>query len=190
MTKARKTAPGHGAALNDCYRVLDALGLRKALKDYRPRIVGTIPLDIHTADSDLDVVCEVHDLDRFEAMLKKTYGHRDDFALRRQPAGTEEPETVVARIETSAYPVEVWGQPRPTVDQTAFRHYAVQHRLLRLGGERLREAVQALKEGGEATELAFCRLLGLRGDPHRALLGLEDKPDAELDDMLKLGQAA
>lgn len=189
MTKARKAAPGHGA-LNDCHRVLDALGLRKALKEYRPRIVGTIPLDIHTADSDLDVVCEVHDLDRFEAMLRNTYGDRDDFSLTRRPASDGEPEAVVARIETSAYPVEVSGEARPTVDQTAYRHYAVQHRLLRLGGEALREAVQTLKEGGAATELAFCRLLGLRGDPRRALLGLEDKADAELCQMLTLPEAA
>lgn len=190
MTKARRTAPGHGAALTECHRVLDALGLRKALKDFRPRIVGTIPLDIHTADSDLDVVCEVHDLDRFEALLRKTFGQREDFSLERHPPAGEQPEAVVARIETAAYPVEVSGEGRPTVNQPAYRRYAVQHRLLRLGGEDLREAVQALKEGGEATEPAFCKLLGLGGDPRRALLDLEDKGDAELCRTLPLRVAA
>lgn len=192
MTKAACAMPGHGTALNDCRRVMDALGLRKALKDFRPRIVGTIPLDIHTADSDIDVVCEVRDLDGFASLLHGTYGHREDFTLWRRAAdeARDEPEAVIARMETSCYPVEVWGQDRPTVRQTAYRHYVVQRRLLRLGGEPLREAVQALKEGGEKTEPAFCRLLGLSGDPYRALLALEDQPDAELSRMVSLLQAA
>lgn len=191
MTKARKTAPGHAGALTSCHRVLDALGLREALRPYRPRIVGTMPLGLYTADSDIDVLCEARDLDAFAVFMEGRYGNRDDFALERRDRRSEEGAAVVVRMETGVWPVEVHAQALPTVDQRPYRHYAMAYRLLRLGGADLRERVLALKEDGRATEPAFAEVLGLDvADASASLLALETATDGALHDLLETMRAA
>lgn len=186
MTKARKTVPGQAGELTSCHRVLDALGLREALKPYRSRIVGTMPLGLHTADSDIDVLVEVQDLEAFAALMERTYGDRDDFSLSRRGADAADGEAVVVRLDTAVYPVEVHAQVRPMVEQRPYRHYAMANRLLRLGGADLREQVLALKEEGQATEPAFVQVLGLDGvDASASLLALENEPDSALCDLLR-----
>lgn len=185
MTKARKPAPGLAGELTSCHRVLEALGLRQALKDYRPRIVGTMPLGVHTADSDIDVLVEVRDLDAFAAAMQSGYGTREGFVMWRRAATEMEPEAVVVRMDTATWPVEIFAQDRPTVQQTAYRHYAIENRLLRLGGESLRDEIVARKEDGTKTEAAFCDVLGLEGDPFLALLDLEGEPDGTLCDLIQ-----
>mgnify|MGYP002761021982 CR=1 FL=1 len=49
--------------------VLEALQVKSALNGFDPTVVGTIPLRIHTTQSDLDVVCEVDNSEEFERML-------------------------------------------------------------------------------------------------------------------------
>ena len=58
-------------------------------------------------------------------------------------------------------------------------------RLLRLGSRALRDRVVALKRSGMRTEPAFAQLLGLGGDPYRAVLELEGESDEALRDRLR-----
>lgn len=190
MTKARKPAPGQVGELASCHRVLDFLGLRDALKPYRPRIVGSMPLGLRTADSDIDVLVDVSDLDAFAIAMHDAHGGTDGFVMYRRAAGDCEPESLVVRIETAAWPVEITAQSRPTVEQVLYRHYAVLNRLLRIGGEDLREDILALKDEGVSTAQAFAEILGLDGDASTALLGLEEEPDSALYDLLDARKAA
>lgn len=190
MTKARTTAPGQVGELASCHRVLDSLGLRKALRPYRPRIVGSMPLGLCTADSDIDVLVEVSDLDTFAAQMHKDHGAQEDFLMYRRAADDNGPEALVVRIETAAWPVEITAQSRPTVEQIPYRHYAVLNRLLRLGGPELREEILARKEEGARTEQAFADALGLDGDASSVILALEAEPDSSLCDLLGAKEAA
>ncbi len=61
---------------------------------------------------------------------------------------------------------------------------AVQSRLLELDDGRFRAAVIALKQSGLKTEPAFADLLGLAGDPYKALLGLESMTEDDLRRLL------
>lgn len=115
MAKARKPVPGQVGELASCHRVLDSLGLRKALKPYRPRIVGSMPLGLRTADSDIDVLVEVADLDAFARQMQEAHGAQEDFVMYRR-AGSDDDggaETLVVRIETAAWPVEITGSGPP-----------------------------------------------------------------------------
>lgn len=192
MAKARKPVPGQVGELASCHRVLDSLGLRKALKPYRPRIVGSMPLGLRTADSDIDVLVEVADLDAFARQMQEAHGAQEDFVMYRR-AGSDDDggaETLVVRIETAAWPVEITAQARPTVEQVPYRQYTVLNRLLRIGGAALREEILARKEEGETTAQAFAGALELEGDPSAALLALEHEPDSTLCDLVGTRLAA
>lgn len=93
---------------------------------------------------------------------------------------------MIASFSVAGVPFEIFGQARPVREQDGWRHFWVEKRLLRLGGENLREAVMTARRQGTKTEPAFAQVLGLGGDPYRAMLDLEDLDDAGLLDVLKV----
>ncbi|GGF26196.1 DUF4269 domain-containing protein [Hymenobacter cavernae] len=169
----------HGTAVQQsAYHILLNSNLLHVLRPYQPLLVGTVPIGLQLPGSDLDIICEVHDLGAFESLLRQYFGHYPDFSLRRiQRQGHA---CIVAAFTTGSWPVEVFGQPVPSTQQHGYRHLLIEHRLLMLGGDAFRAQVQARRAAGLKTEPAFAISLGLVGDPYAALLALEACSDAEL----------
>ncbi|MBH8557507.1 DUF4269 domain-containing protein [Hymenobacter negativus] len=166
------------------YAILAALNLWTILAEFKPVLAGTIPLDIDIPGSDLDVLCEVAPADapRFGELLQRHYGHRPDFRLTQQPIGGQ--ASTVSSFRYRGMEVEVFGQAVPVAQQNGFRHLLVEAAVLQAGGEAWRQAVRRLKKQGLKTEPAFANLLQLAGDPYVALLKLEGKSVAELQDYI------
>lgn len=150
--------------------------LLKSLAEFRPLIAGTFPLGIHTDSSDLDVLCEVHDFAHFTSVARQEFGHLHGFEVHAP----------TIRFTWHGTQVELFGQAMSVFEQHAFRHLIVEGRLLRLGGEALRERVLALKRAGVKTEPAFARVLRLPGDAYEALLALESASDERLRALIEL----
>lgn len=160
------------------YRTLQRLEIFENLHGYSPTLVGTVPIDVDVAGSDLDIICEAADLDAFARHVTSSYGQYDGFRLwQRDIRGVP---SVVARFRAKAFPVEVFAQPQPVTEQHAYRHMIVEARLLQIGGEAARRGVRRLKRAGYKTEPAFARYFGLDGDPYEALLALYPLDDAQL----------
>ena len=96
------------------YCVLERLQVLSVLRDYTPVLVGTVPIAIDIGTSDLDVICEAHDLDAFEELVVDAFGGQPGFRLKRERAN--DLPVVVANFE-SEFPIEIFGQPRPVVEQ-------------------------------------------------------------------------
>jgi hypothetical protein len=158
------------------YAALHASGLWPLLREYGPVLAGTVPLDIATAASDLDVLCEVPAAAQqaFGELLRAHFGARPGFRLVQKTIGRH--VTTVASFGYEAEEIEVFGQAQPIARQHGWRHLLVEHAVLAAGGEAWRTAVRTLKQQGLKTEPAFAQLLGLPGDPYAALLALEDWP--------------
>jgi len=149
-----------------------------ALQVYDPILVGTFPLDIMVAGSDLDIVCEVHDCVEFSQRVGQHFSHCSAYSF--QSLRSREPPCWVASFYLEGIEVELFGQPLPTKQQNGYRHLVVEARLLAAGGTTLQEKVRDLKAQGVKTEPAFAKLLALPGDPYQALLNLETYSDQEL----------
>jgi len=159
------------------YRVLRDLGILNVLRDYTPVLVGTIPIAIDVEESDLDVICEAHDLSAFAEQVTRAFGGREGFRIKRKLIN--DLPTVVADFD-GEFPIEIFGQPRPVTEQHAYRHMVVEGRLLAIGGERARREIQRLKRDGLKTEPAFARYFNLQGDPFEVLLQLSRLSAGEL----------
>lgn len=160
------------------WETLQSLQVLERLAAYRPILVGTVPIDVDIGGSDLDVICEAGDLDGFEADVRRQFGAQRAFNVKRNthygvPA-------VIARFETDAFPIEIFGQPLPVTEQAAFRHMVVEARLLEIGGDAARSAIRAMKRHGVKTEPAFAAHFGIEGDAYLALLDLFQLSDDEL----------
>jgi hypothetical protein len=113
--------------------VLDRLGLMRRLAAYQPVLTGAIPLAVDTPASDLDIICEVHDLPAFERRLRGAFGGRPGFRLHRGTA--DGLPVVVCGFDAGGQAIELFGQPRPVRDQHAYRRLVAEARLLALAGD-------------------------------------------------------
>jgi len=162
----------------DAYRALQTLDVFRVLQDYTPLLVGTIPLDIDVEQSDLDIICEAHNLSRFQHDTIKAFGRQAHFQVHE--TWKDDLPAVVASFTAAGFPIEIFGQPRPVIDQNGYRHMVVEARLLALGGEEARVRIRELKRAGLKTEPAFARYFQLAGNPYQVLLYLAQLSDEAL----------
>ncbi|MBU4353060.1 MAG: DUF4269 domain-containing protein [Nanoarchaeota archaeon] len=66
------------------HSVLNKLKIFKILREYNPTLVGTIPLEIDISESDLDIICEVYDLEEYEELVIRSFNKYDNFHIKRQ----------------------------------------------------------------------------------------------------------
>lgn len=153
------------------FQALQSLGLFEALADYTPLLVGTLPLGLDLPGSDLDILCEVHDSQAFTQRARSLFAHHQGFIVREKPIDSL--PVVIVRLQYGGFPVEIFGQPRPVLQQRACRHMRIEARLLEIGGEGAFEELHRLRSSGYKTEPAFAQAFGLPGDPYDTLLELE-----------------
>jgi hypothetical protein len=156
---------------------LGASRIPEVLKHFNPTVVGTLPLDLAVATSDVDIVCEARDPNAFADVVWDAYRPCEGFQLYRW---REEGRPVVARFVLGDWPFELFADARPIDQQRAWRHFDVERRLLELDDGRLHAAVRRLRADGCKTEPAFAVALNLVGDPYLAMLELFPQTSEQL----------
>jgi hypothetical protein len=151
------------------------------LAEFHPQVVGTLPLDLAVEGSDIDIVCQIRDADSFSALLWLHFGSKPDFTLYQWLA---QPQPVIASFIHDSWPIEIFGSSEPVERQSGWRHFAVERRLLALAPSSFHDAIMRHRHAGMKTEPAFAKVLGLAGDPHKAMLELADKSEPVLQALL------
>jgi len=150
------------------YEVLTLYKVLEALEDFTPVLVGTVPIAIALAKSDLDVICCFKDQRLFIETIIEKFSMHAAFQLRLLEQEGE--TTVVANFFIKGVEIELFAQSVPVVQQNGYLHMLIEAALLELNGEEFRQMVLRLKQNGLKTEPAFAQLLGLNGNPYEALL--------------------
>lgn len=151
------------------YQVLTAHCIFEYLIEFDPILVGTIPLAINTATSDLDILCCFSDPGSYLRGVTYCFENYDDFhAEEERPDGS-----VVIRFRIEDFGIELYGSRIPTREQPGFRHMIAEFSILEQYGDDFRQKIVSLKEQGIKTEPAFAMLLGLTGDPYEELLHIK-----------------
>ncbi|UTR13738.1 DUF4269 domain-containing protein [Salipaludibacillus sp. LMS25] len=152
------------------YRVYQAIKKAQVfekLTAYQPTVCGTFPLGIHLFDSDVDVILNVSDFTRFDDMVNSLYGDEKEFTQKRRTIRGQPVTKATFLIDD--VPFDLFGQDQPVTAQYAYLHMVIEHRLL-ARNPTMKDEVIKLKKQGYKTESAFCRLLGLQGDPYEQLI--------------------
>ncbi len=164
------------------YQTLTHLKIMKILKQYHPTLTGTIPLQINTKHSDLDIICEVHDFTIFEEILHKYFSHYKDFTISRY--NIKYIPSMVSNFYYNGFPVEIFAQPIKVTEQNAYRHMMVEYNMLLIAGEGAIKDIVTLKEQGIKTEPAFAQYFSLKGEPYQRLKELSYMDLNELKNFL------
>ncbi|MGE8553521.1 MAG: DUF4269 domain-containing protein [Chryseobacterium jejuense] len=153
------------------YEVLTDYTIFEKLSNYSPVLAGTIPIEIDIESSDLDIICEV-DL-RFEKefleeiMRSKLIPNDVEFLVEKIMVNGE--KSIVLNFMLEEFPIEIFGQNKPSTEQNAYRHMIAEHKILQEKGEKFKQKIIELKKQGIKTEPAFGMLLGLE-NPYEDLL--------------------
>ena len=162
-----------------CFALLKKYHIMSILVEYSPVVVGTIPINIDIASSDIDIICEckIVDFDVLKQLLSDNFGDYEVFCIARSD------ECIVCRFMLENQLIEVYVADIPVYKQNAYRHMLIEHRILNLLGEDFRGQVIERKSEGLKTEPAFAQLLGLVGNPFTELLKLESYSDRQIIDL-------
>ncbi|MGG4178959.1 DUF4269 domain-containing protein [Virgibacillus pantothenticus] len=149
------------------YEAIMGLNVLYDLQVYKPVLCGTFPLGIHVAGSDLDIILQTSDLERLEQDLRRLYSHQKSFALKRKIIRGR--EVVKVNFYYQLFAFELFAQDQPVYEQYAYLHMVIEDGVLGKFSEWKGEVIR-LKQLGMNTEAAFCKLLGLSGDPFEQLI--------------------
>ncbi|MFF0826030.1 DUF4269 domain-containing protein [Brevibacillus sp. NPDC003359] len=153
--------------------------IMEVLSVYRPVLAGTIPLDIDVKQSDLDIICESHDLEQFEQAVRTAFGCLHGFEVTH--LDVKRIPTCVIQFFTADFWFELFAQPVAVEKQNAYRHMDIEARLLDIGGLDAYQQIRSLKKSDIKTEPAFAQYFDIPGeDPYEALLELELLSEQEL----------
>lgn len=150
------------------YAVLKEYSILSSLAAFEPVLIGTIPINIDIDNSDLDIICYWENKNAFLERLKLYFGGERSFSIRELVLDGE--ETVVANFILEEFEIEIFGQNLPVIHQNGYKHMLIEHEILNNKGESFRLEIIKLKQNGYKTEPAFAFLLGLKGNPYKALL--------------------
>src|ERR1044071_1033189 len=89
-------------------RAIISSGIMNSLKEFSPVVVGTLPLDLFVATSDIDIICFFPDAEEFQSQLKHS--------TRKDLNGVD---SVIANFDFDGFQFEVVGQPIPVTEQVA-----------------------------------------------------------------------
>ncbi|MEC5173770.1 DUF4269 domain-containing protein [Chryseobacterium nepalense] len=153
------------------YQLLSKHCFFEKLKAYSPILAGTIPIEIDIEGSDLDIICKV-DLKFEENFLNDVLScipHDAEIKVEYPVLNGEKCITVNFGLEE--FPIEIFGQNKPSTMQNAYRHMIAEYKILQEKGEDFKQKIIQLKQQGMKTEPAFGMLLGLE-NPYEDLLKL------------------
>ena len=162
------------------YKVLNELNLFSILKNFDPALVSTVCVNLHTSESDLDIICQMTNESQFKSTVKQNFENKTNFQIWKRSEGA-----IVAKFDTTIFPVEIFAADISVEQQYAWRHLSMMHRVLSVE-PKIRERVRELKRKGIGTEEAFAKILALEGDPYEAFLSLEKKSNQEIKSMCQL----
>lgn len=165
------------------YETLSSLDVMFLLRRCKPLLAGTVPLDLDMPGSDLDIICSCPDLPALAAFLKKHFGRRPGFKMKK--GIFQSTPTLVAFFETDTFPIQIFTQPTAVQKQRAVRHLLIEKRLLQLVGMKLRLAVRHWKAQGVKTEPAFARYFGVTEDPYLTLQKWSYYSDDQLREIIE-----
>lgn len=150
------------------FEILTQNKVLSKLAEFDPILVGTIPINIHIENSDLDIICHWKNKTDFTEKLNSVFSKENEFTIRE--AIINDKESIIANFKINDFEIEIFGQNIPTKTQNGYKHMIIEHEILQSKGENFRLEIIKLKQNGYKTEPAFAFLLGLKGDPYTELL--------------------
>lgn len=156
----------------NAYNAINSLGIMESLSEFNPILCGTLPIGIDIEGSDLDIIMEVFDPNKFENKVKLLFSNKEKFIFKKTVIRNF--SVVKANFIYGGFEFELFGQPQSVKEQYAYLHMVIENFIIS-NHPSVQEEVILLKKQGYKTEPAFCKVLGLKGDAYETLIDFGKK---------------
>lgn len=170
------------AKQQELFRDLEEWKILKCLHGFKPTLAGTIPLNIDTDSSDVDILVKFNIPSHLQKICYAKFRNLPNYSFSEKTISLR--VTLVCRFETKKFQYEIFGQAIEPTEQYGWIHMIVENRFLTLADPTFREEIRNLKKQGIKTEPAFCKVLDLKGDPYKILLQWNQKTDEQFRELL------
>jgi predicted metalloenzyme YecM len=140
----------------------------KALKAWTPLVSGSLPLEIETEQSDLDILLCHSDLSLAASEISNALNEFGKITWKRSVS--RQGECLIGELKLKQRPIELFVSRVPVLQQDSHTHFLREYQLLVKHGQTLRDFVRIQKKKGNSTEQAFCNAFGVSSDPYLSLL--------------------
>lgn len=170
-------------AHDDCYvtahAALHHTQVMALLGAFQPTLVSTIWVNLHINTSDVDILCCYSTAESFVDCCDASLGMFDRYCLQKKQG------YVLVSFYVGAVEFEIYATTTPIQQQLGYRHFMIMRKLVNIGGLALCKKVKSLKQQGNKTEPALCKILNIIGDPYREILQVEHWSDGEIQQRLQ-----
>lgn len=170
------------AKQQELFHDLEEWKILKCLHGFKPTLAGTIPLDIDTDTSDVDILVKFNIPAHLQKICYAKFRNLPNYSFSEKTIALR--VTLVCRFQTKKFQYEIFGQSVEPTEQYAWIHLMVENRFLTLADSSFREEIRNLKRQGMKTEPAFCKLLDLKGDPYKTLIQWNQKTEDQFRELL------
>lgn len=164
------------------FESLSQLKILDTLKEFDPLIAGTFPLGTYTNESDVDLILEMKSKAKLISALEENFSACPGFKITHLEVQSR--ETLLCNFDFKKIPYEIFAQDVPSIQQSAYRHFLIEERLLKLGSEKFFQRIQQYRSEGLKTEPAFAKALGITSEPFEALLSMQKISNVEVLEFL------
>lgn len=147
------------------FRLITENNILEILSDYNPIVVGTIPINIDIEDSDLDIILQSNNFDKLKSLMDKNFSHHQNYQIN-----VLNDEILICNFKIENLAFEFYAKNYETEKQYGYLHMIKENEILKNKDELFRQQIIELKNNGVKTELAFCQVLKVSGDPYIELL--------------------
>lgn len=166
----------------ELFRDLEEWKILKSLHGFKPTLAGTIPLDIDTETSDVDILVKFNVPAHLQKICYAKFRNFPNYTFSEKTMDLR--VTLICRFETKKFRYEIFGQSLEPTEQYAWIHMMVENRFLKLADPSFREEIRNLKRQGIKTEPAFCKVLDLKGDPYKTMIQWNQKTEDQFRELL------
>ena len=161
---------------------LDSSQLLSKLAKYTPCLSAEVALGIEPLGLNLKILFCAQEIETFENEVVGLFGRQKNYSNKRN---SQEEESVLISFKWQELTVEFNCSTTQVFAQRDNKILLTEGRILKLGGEKLKNAIGELRTAGIQNEAAFGEILNLK-QPHTDLLKLSMLTDLEIKKRLKL----
>lgn len=145
------------ARQQEVYALLTDYAVMAKLERYDPILVGSIPLNVGTEASDIDIICCWQSKEEFVETVSNAFGNADCFSITEK--STDEGCIVRCQLALNGVDIEIFGSSIPSDQQNAYKRMLAKYEIVERNGENFRQQVVNLKRKGFKTGEAIKHLL-------------------------------
>lgn len=147
------------------HKIITKYHLFEILNEYKPILVGTIPINIDLDESDADIILQTNNLKNLYQLLLQNFSKYDQFQLR-----ISDSKVLTSSFVLDETRIEIYATDIDTKKQNGYLHMIKEYEILQARDDSFKMEIIKLKKQGIKTEPAFCKLLNISGNPYVELL--------------------